>query len=142
MNIIIETAPKTQTQEQGSKIVDPSLQEIVALGIHKESRIALHLLECYSLTRASVFIYPSKFNLSPENIENLSPGFRNVTRHKIMRSFKDTTMEDLSRQFRRYLGLISIIYSLYSLGKDQIIEHAYSPKSEEYIRKVIECLGK
>ncbi len=140
---LVEAIDEPKMETRGDRAIVPRDKTLVASGLHKDSMISLYGLYYEGKPQASVFIYPSEFRLTKENIPNLDGAFYVPDGSLIYRKFPDLTIEELDRKF---LDKIKPFMPFMNHGPYrplkgvEILEHSFVPGSLEYLQGEIKDL--
>jgi len=129
-----------KTLEKSWSSLEPT-EKLTQKGIHQESKLSLYSVVYNRIPQASVFIYPSTYVLTPSRICERDNNFLIMQSTPIIhREFKDTAMEDLSRQLLELTRPLPFLSRRYPIPKPEIITHSFDERAAEYLTGVIKDL--
>jgi len=112
----------------------------VASEISQGAKIATHIIKKGDYRQLSVFVYPYSIILNPERILSLDQEFAEVQQRRMIRKFKDLSVEDLHDAFLRTSKPVPFMNHDYQFRGTQIKESSFdwgqTKRVEEAIRRI------
>lgn len=130
---------RTASTQQSGLLERTKSDPKVTSGINTGAKILLLRIEHEGQRRTGAFVYPSSLELTPALIQTIHPTYGEgelVTE----KESKSRTPEELSRDFKKESGMISMMDYQFQFRTAKVIDHAFPLAAANYLADVINDL--